>query len=123
MSDFYLPDAIPKEDDLRLLFRMAEARYWVAFDAYLAREGVLAPNTLTADRVREMIRRCVGADNQFVCRLCNESKTGWGHNPDPVVCEPDARCCDQCNEDRVIPQRIRDATLELAQKMVAGGNA
>jgi len=115
----YLPDAIPNPTNLQTLIRLAESGYWVAFDSYLARDGVLAANTLTADEVRQMCRRCVGADRHYTCALCDAQFTGWGHNPSPIVNDEDKRCCTQCNEDRVIPQRIRDATIALAQKIVA----
>lgn len=116
----YLPDAIPNPHDLQTLFRLAEGGYWVAFDSYLAREGILAADTLSADEVRQMIRRCVGADRHFTCALCERQTTGWGHNPAPIVCDEGRRCCLACNDSRVIPQRIRDATSALGRVMAGG---
>lgn len=46
---------------------------------------------------------------QINCDICGNpipNKFGnwpWGNNADPVV--PNGRCCDECNEDAVIPAR------------------
>ena len=39
------------------------------------------------------------------CSLCGKSFKGMGHNPMPLR-EYTERCCDDCNEDVVIPVRI-----------------
>lgn len=39
-----------------------------------------------------------------ICCLCNISFTGYGNNPDPLN-EGKGRCCDQCNQSKVIPAR------------------
>lgn len=41
------------------------------------------------------------------CCICGCNFTGWGNNPYPVVENPDARCCDACNDMKVIPARIQ----------------
>lgn len=41
-----------------------------------------------------------------VCCICGERFTGWGNNPWPVNTDEDARCCDVCNEEHVIPARL-----------------
>lgn len=41
-----------------------------------------------------------------VCCICGEKFKGWGNNPWPVVEDPEARCCDYCNDTKVIPARI-----------------
>jgi len=43
-------------------------------------------------------------NNDYVCCLCKESKQGWGNNPYPLAEE--GRCCDECNNNKVIPARI-----------------
>ena len=48
----------------------------------------------------------IGALKLQVCCICGERFTGWGNNPYPVVDDEDARCCDKCNGDTVIPARI-----------------
>ena len=30
----------------------------------------------------------------------------WGNNPEPVINDASARCCDRCNMDMVIPMRM-----------------
>lgn len=42
----------------------------------------------------------------FTCSLCGEESFGYGHNPEPIL-PFDKRCCDACNHDTVIPERIR----------------
>lgn len=49
------------------------------------------------------------ADAQERCCICGEKFEGWGNNPWPVVKAENARCCDKCNEEIVIPRRILDA--------------
>lgn len=38
------------------------------------------------------------------CVICGELIVGYGHNAVPVR---DGRCCDICNDFRVIPARLR----------------
>lgn len=41
------------------------------------------------------------------CAICQQSFSGFGHNPSPFSGE---RCCDSCNEKFVIPLRIYEIT-------------
>jgi hypothetical protein len=42
----------------------------------------------------------------FTCSICGDTVAGqWGNNPDPLA-SPDKRCCDECNNSKVIPARI-----------------
>lgn len=43
---------------------------------------------------------------EFKCCICGRTFNGYGNNPWPVVNDPEARCCDQCNDEKVIPARI-----------------
>ena len=43
---------------------------------------------------------------EFRCCICGRTFKGCGNNPWPVVKDADAVCCDQCNDDKVIPARI-----------------
>ena len=51
-------------------------------------------------------------DGVKTCCICGKEFKGWGNNPYPVVKDEDARCCDDCNMEFVIPARI----AELAGK-------
>lgn len=42
------------------------------------------------------------------CVLCGQVIKGYGHNPEPVAAFEDGRCCDDCNNNVVIPTRIQD---------------
>ena len=41
-----------------------------------------------------------------ICSICHRQYTGWGHNPEPILEYPE-RCCEDCNNDLIIPWRIR----------------
>lgn len=45
---------------------------------------------------------------KFKCCLCGKEIEGFGNNPDPLgnLGEEDEECCDECNEEKVIPARI-----------------
>ena len=40
------------------------------------------------------------------CSICGAGFYGWGHNPQPVKKDVDARCCGFCNSMVVIPSRL-----------------
>ena len=49
-------------------------------------------------------------DNSWKCCLCDaEFIGGYGNNPDPVDKHWNARCCDVCNTNTVIPARFKQA--------------
>jgi len=43
-------------------------------------------------------------DNTQNCVICHQSFQGRGHNPFPI--EEEGRCCEGCNDTKVIPHRI-----------------
>lgn len=45
-------------------------------------------------------------ERKFTCCICGGTFKGWGNNPEPVVNEEGARCCDACNSEFVIPIRL-----------------
>ena len=47
-------------------------------------------------------------DGIKTCCICGKVFKGWGNNPYPVVKDEDARCCDDCNMEFVIPARIAE---------------
>ena len=52
--------------------------------------------------------KAMDKDNSQVCVLCKESFVGWGNNPEPLAKYEEGVCCDQCDMDKVIPQRIKE---------------
>ena len=46
------------------------------------------------------------ANMEFKCCICGKVHTGYGNDPWPIVRDDKARCCDDCNNNRVIPERI-----------------
>jgi hypothetical protein len=49
----------------------------------------------------------------YQCVLCNSYNEGYGNNPEP--CADAGRCCDNCNSNKVIPQRMND-TISLQNR-------
>ena len=41
-----------------------------------------------------------------LCCICGAPIEGFGNNPYPCVSIENARCCDECNQNVVIPARI-----------------
>jgi hypothetical protein len=40
------------------------------------------------------------------CCICGKVFTGHGKDPKPVIIDPGARCCDDCNSRVVLPMRL-----------------
>ncbi len=40
------------------------------------------------------------------CAICGENFKGFGHNAEPIS---RGRCCEKCNDNFVIPVRIKEA--------------
>jgi|18_taG_2_1085343.scaffolds.fasta_scaffold126129_2 hypothetical protein len=68
------------------------------------------------------IKLSVGKDvAEFTCCICKEKCYGWGNNPEPIIQTVNIKtgkeilgangesleCCDECNNTKVIPERIR----------------
>lgn len=45
-------------------------------------------------------------DRKFKCSLCGKECEGFGNNPEPLKRFRE-RCCDECNSNKVVPERIR----------------
>lgn len=51
-------------------------------------------------------------EEKFICCICKGEATGYGNNPAPLCADKlanfkDARCCNLCDIEIVIPTRIR----------------
>jgi len=46
-------------------------------------------------------------DDEKTCVLCGRTFYGFGNNPEPLVPFESGRCCDDCNRDKVIVERLR----------------
>ena len=42
-----------------------------------------------------------------ICCICGKPYIGWGNNPWPIVDDEEARCCDDCNSEKVVPARLQ----------------
>lgn len=47
----------------------------------------------------------------WTCCLCNETFSGFGNNPEPVNNDINNECCDNCNDEIVIPARLSNLLL------------
>lgn len=47
-------------------------------------------------------------EHSFTCCICHKKRYGWGNNPYPLCDASDyeSRCCDECNNNYVIPERL-----------------
>lgn len=41
------------------------------------------------------------------CSICKNLFSGYGNNPEPVKDIKEGKCCDTCNQIKVIPARIQ----------------
>ena len=53
---------------------------------------------------------------KFVCCICGNEFEGFGNNPAPICEEPGMRCCDSCNEEVVIPERVSRIFMAMAMR-------
>ena len=44
--------------------------------------------------------------NKFKCCICRRESYEYGHNPYPV--KEEGKCCSFCNENTVIPARLKE---------------
>jgi hypothetical protein len=45
-----------------------------------------------------------------ICSICGNEYEGWGNNAQPIN---DGRCCDECNVDHVLVERMLRAHREI----------
>lgn len=60
---------------------------------------------------------------KYKCCLCGRKFSGYGNNPYPLcdIDDYDSRCCDDCNESKVLPARLAMAYCD--KKYIDGGKA
>lgn len=57
------------------------------------------------------------------CAVCNETILGMGNNPYPLIVDDEARVCDVCNIEYVIPIRLlRMSNAESFDNVMALSN-
>ena len=47
------------------------------------------------------------SENTFICCICGKEVHGWGNDPWPINNDKDAQCCDECDMNVVVPERLR----------------
>lgn len=45
-------------------------------------------------------------EKYYTCSICGKKCVGYGNNPQPIKDNYNERCCDECNNNYVIPARI-----------------
>lgn len=53
-------------------------------------------------------------DEKKICCLCGREFKEWGNNAQPLS---DGRCCNECNNSRVIPARINNIKKEMSPNL------
>ena len=53
-----------------------------------------------------MNNRKIIKKEEHICCICGKKFNGYGNNPDPV--KKEGRCCDDCNNTKVIPARLEE---------------
>ncbi len=74
--------------------------------------GEYLRNLVSRYKVIEVCKKCIvdveeQNDQKQNCCICGKQFQGFGHSPFPCEDEDTGRCCDACNEDYVLPARIR----------------
>ena len=59
-------------------------------------------------------KRLLKKDELKTCVLCHETFTGDGNNAAPLA---DGLCCDKCNIDRVVPERMKATIHEVSSSI------
>lgn len=49
-------------------------------------------------------------NRKYKCCICGKKFEGYGNNPWPVDNKENSRCCDECNINVIIPERLRRLT-------------
>lgn len=52
----------------------------------------------------------------YTCCICKRKFTNYGNNPQPISQNPKDRCCDACNKDVVMVERIKRHAMGLPMR-------
>ena len=44
--------------------------------------------------------------NECICCICGRKVKEWGNDPWPVMLDDDAKCCNKCDMEVVLPARM-----------------
>lgn len=67
---------------------------------------MFTPDGEPDDELKQLTQR------KFKCCLCGANWIGWGNNPDPLGDVETDRCCDFCNQSKVLPARLKGIRRE-----------
>ena len=68
-------------------------------------------------RERKKLMKTINSNpKNYICCICNCEFTGYGNNPQPISQNPKDRCCDNCNQTVVIPERIKRLLAGLSAR-------
>lgn len=67
-------------------------------------------------KTKEPVKRVAPPEpTEYTCCLCGKTFKGYGNNPYPLVNDPDAKCCDECNV-KVIIARMEKMTEDFIKE-------
>ena len=52
----------------------------------------------------------------YTCCICKRKFTNYGNNPQPISQNPKDRCCDACNKNVVMVERIKRHSMGLPMR-------
>ena len=52
----------------------------------------------------------------YTCCICERKFTDYGNNPQPISQNPKDRCCDACNKNVVMVERIKRHSMGLPMR-------
>lgn len=72
---------------------------------YAVCEDCYNQELIRRDKFRETVKDITEPKSGGVCCFCGEEIEGFGNNPQPL--KNGGRCCDKCNAELVIPERLK----------------
>ena len=76
-----------------------------AINDFLRFYRIYEPN-YDKDKITDYIKT-QGIGEVGICSICGGNFIYGGHNPYPVVEDPEASCCIRCDKNCVLPERIK----------------
>ena len=77
----------------------------VSFTIKLEKDTVIDDTDIEARFNGDDVITDITIEDIFICCLCDTETYGWSNNAEPLV--KNGRCCKKCDNEKVIPERIR----------------
>ena len=90
----------------------------ISVDASCEMNIEASANDFLGGRITPFVKECADIlekAKRNTCCICGRAIEGYGNNPWPVNTNEEARCCDACNLEFVLPARIRSLNKTVAK--------